>query len=155
MSLATGLSLYWVEEWQFRKIAVIDAVKLFDNFHLKKELEATAKTKLQAIQREADSIRNQLQMAQATRNEDNIKKLSYAFGYIKNTLETEYKKSNQDINEQVWKRLNPAIEEYGKRKGLHIIIGANGMGSVLFNDDRYDLTNDAISYINRKYEEGN
>lgn len=39
-----------------------------------------------------------------------------------------------------------------KKRHLHLIIGANGMGSVLYNDDYYDMTNDLINYANKEYE---
>lgn len=155
MCIITGITVYLLVQRQFKKIGVVDAVKLFDNFNMKKELEANAKTKLQAISKQVDSIGNLLQMARATRNEDETKNLSYAYNYIKATLENEYKQSNHDINEQVWKRLNPVVDEYGRKEGLHLIIGANGMGSVLYNDDYYDLTADLIRYVNKKYENGN
>jgi outer membrane protein len=94
-------------------------------------------------------------MAKATRNEDEIKKLAYAYNNMKNNLENAYRQSNQEINEQVWRRLNPILEEYGKKRGLHLLLGANGMGSVLYNDDYYDMTNDLINYVDKKYEIGN
>jgi len=155
MSLLSGFVVYQLIQRQYKKIAVADAVKLFDQFNLKKELETKEKGKLESINRQVDSIGRLLQLAQATRNADTVKRLSYAYGYMKAELESEYKKGNHDINEQVWKRLNPAVDEYGRAHKLHLIIGANGMGSVLYNDDYYDITPDLIKYVNKKYEEGN
>jgi outer membrane protein len=155
MCVATGLTVYFILTSQNKKIAVVDAVKLFDQFNMKKELENKAKTKLQAISRQGDSLSNQLQLAKASQNEEEIKKMTYACNYIKATLEEQYKQTNHDINEQVWKRLNPQLDAYGKAKGLHLIVGANGMGSVLYNDAYYDLTDDVVKFVNKKYEEGN
>jgi outer membrane protein len=133
----------------------VDTVKLFDQFNMKKELESREKVKLEMLGKQMDSIGNMLKMAQATKNEEDIKKLTYSYSYMKTSLEEEYKQGNHDINEQVWKRLNPALDEYGKKNGLHLIIGANGMGTVLYNEEAFDLTNDVIKYVNKKYEEGN
>jgi len=155
MCVMASLIMYWQIEKQNKKTGVVDAVKLFDSFNMKKELESHAKTKLIAISKQADSIGNQLKMARATNNEEEIKKMTYAYNYINASLEDEYKQSNQDINEQVWKRLNPLIMEFGKKKALHLIIGANGMGSVLYNDEYYDLTGEIITYVNNRYEKGN
>lgn len=155
MSATTGACVYWLESRRFKKIAVVDAVKLFDRFNMKKELEANEKAKLQAISKQVDSIANQLELARASRNEDEVKKMTYGYNYMKTNLENEFRQGNRDINEQVWKRLNPVVEEYGKMKGLHVIIGANGMGSVLYNDEYLDLTEDIIKYVNNKYEAGN
>jgi Skp family chaperone for outer membrane proteins len=95
-------------------------------------------------------------MAHSLNNgEDKIKELTYDYNFMKTKLDNDYTQSNRDINEQIWKRLNPLLDEYGKKKKLHLIIGANGMGSVLYNDEYYERTNDVISYINKKYYEGN
>jgi outer membrane protein len=84
-----------------------------------------------------------------------LEQLYKTFCQAKATFEQEYQESNQSINEQVWKRLNPLIDEYGKAKGFRLIIGANGMGSVLYNDEYYDQTKELTDFVNKKYEEGN
>ncbi|PQJ13003.1 hypothetical protein CJD36_004465 [Flavipsychrobacter stenotrophus] len=155
MSALTGTGVYLMLKNDNKKIGVVDAVRLFDQYNMKKELEDKAKVKLQMLGKQMDSVENLLNMAKAVKNDDGIKKMSYAYSYVRSYVENEYKQSNKEINEQVWKRLNSAIDAYGKSKGLHLIIGANGMGSVLFNDDYYDLTSEAIKYVNKKYEEGN
>lgn len=148
----TGFITYSLVMKQHKKIAVADAVRLFDQFNMKKEMEAKAKLQLDILNKRADSISSQLQLAQASRDQSAIEKLSYAYSYFRTQLEEEYAKSNHEINEQVWKRLNPAVDEFGKKNGYHVIIGANGMGSVLYNDDYYDITNQLIAFVNHKYE---
>ncbi len=154
MCLVTGISLNMIFEKKQKKIGVVDAVRLFDKFNMKTEMEAKAKVKLQLLNGQVDSIGNQLNLAKATQDEAATKKLAYAYDYIRSELDKEYTRSNREINEQVWKRLNPAVEAFGKQEKLHVIIGANGMGSVLYNDDYYDLTDKLIEYVNKKYEEG-
>src|SRR4051812_41078203 len=104
MCITTGLITYLAVERHFKKIAVVDAVKLFDKFNMKKELEERAKVKLQQISKEVDSIGNKLQLARASRDTIEAKRLAYTYSYINGSLEKEYKASNQAINEQVWKR---------------------------------------------------
>jgi outer membrane protein len=154
--IITGFTVYWVVAREQKKIAVIDAIKLFNAFTMKNELEGLAKGNLQAESKQLDSIGSALQMTKAMNsNEEEVKKLSYAYSYMNNKLDDDYAKSNEDINTQVWKRLNPLIAEFGKKTGVHLIIGANGMGSVLYTDQYYDLTSEAIQYINKRYAEGN
>jgi outer membrane protein len=66
-----------------------------------------------------------------------------------------YNAINKEINDKVWDRLNPVISKFGKEKGLDLLIGANGMGTVLYADDSKDITDDLIRYINENYEKGN
>lgn len=152
MCLFTGTVVYFLLAQQDKKIAVIDAVKLADNYNMKKELEAQARVKLDQTAKQIDSISQQVNLAKAAKNEEQFKKLTYAYNYLKDVLNEQYVASNNEINQQIWKRLNPALDEYGKRKNVHLIIGANGMGSVLYTDNFYDITDDAIKFINSKYE---
>ena len=39
------------------------------------------------------------------------------------------------------------IDDYGKEGGYRLIIGANGMGSVLYNDDYYDCTKEVVDFV--------
>lgn len=156
MCVTTGAILYKVLNTNKTKIAVVDAVKLFDNYNMKKELEELEKVRLRQESKRLDSLGNACQIAKAiSNNEYAIQKLESVQKYAQASIEKEYAQSNQDINEKVWKRLNPLMEEYGKKRGLHLIIGANGMGSVLYNDDYFDLTNDVIGYVNSRYVQGN
>lgn len=156
MCLATcGSIFYWLSR-QEKKIAVVDAVKLFDSYGMKADLEAIAKKELLAESKKLDSADKALQMARAMNvSEEELKKMAYGYNFLKNDLERHYTESNHDINEKVWKRLNPLLDEFGRKNKLHVIIGANGMGSVLYNDAFYDRTNEAIIFVNGKYAEGN
>lgn len=156
MCIASSCVVYYLLGRQQKKIAVIDAVKLVNGYNMKKELEEMDKVRLQAESKQLDSIANFLRMAKAVNtNDEEVKKIAYQYDYMKTKLDNDYTQSNRDINEQVWKRLNPALDEYGKKKGFHLIIGANGMGSVLYTDNYYDVTDEAIKYVNEKYAQGN
>jgi outer membrane protein len=155
ISAITGYIVFHLAESMNKKIAVIDAVQLFNDYHMKKELEGKEKARLEMMSKQVDSVSNQLRMAQAMKNETEVKRLAEGYNYLKARLQNEYTQGNQEINEEVWKRLNPVLQEYGKKKNFHLIIGANGMGTVLYNDDYYDATKDVIKYANKRYEEGN
>ncbi|MBS1687469.1 MAG: OmpH family outer membrane protein [Bacteroidetes bacterium] len=149
--LSSGL-VYVSLNNQNRKTAVVDAVKLFNQYNMKKELEAKEKVRLEAMSKVLDSLTNKIKLAQASKDDQTAKSLFDRFNMLKQQLRDEYTQSNQLINQEVWKRLNPLIEEFGKKKKLHLIIGANGMGSVLYNDEYYDLTPELVTYVNKQYE---
>lgn len=156
MCVITGLVVTWRINAKEKKIAVVDAVRLFDEYNMKTELEEIAKKQLQSESRQIDSVANALKMAQAANaSQEDQGKLEGTYKYMKSKLDEDYAQSNRDINEKVWKRLNPLLQEYGKKNKLHLIIGANGMGTVLYNDDFYDRTKDVIQFVNKRYAEGN
>lgn len=151
-ALVSAATYYIVGQQDQKGIAVIDAVKLFNSYNLKVELENEAKVKLSFYGKKIDSLTTLLQAADSKNIQD--EKLISRYQNVKRALDREYEQSNQAINETVWIRLNPLIDEFGQKKGLHLIIGANGMGSVLYQDNVYDITQEVIEYINNRYESG-
>lgn len=155
--LLTGAIVLLIVRYNQKKIAVVDAVKLFNAYKMKQEMEAKAGGRLRFLAHQADSIKQELTVKSKTKGvpEQELQRLYQSYNTARSGLEQEYEESNQAINEQVWKRLNPVIDEYGKEKGLRLIVGANGMGSVLYYDAYYDHTEELIEYVNQKYETGN
>ena len=156
MCTASVIVSWEITQKAYKKIAVVDAVKLFDAYAMKNDLEILAKKDLERQKKQLDSVENLLEMAKVSRADaDQINKLSETRGFLKRRFENDYEESNRDINTKVWKRLNPLLDEFGKENALHLIIGANGMGSVLYNDEFYDRTNEVIKFANKKYAQGN
>jgi hypothetical protein len=138
-----------------QKIAVIDAVKLANEFSMKKELETIANKKLDRIGRQIDSVNRLVQLAHVLNdNGTKEKEMTTVVEYFKAKLEESFAESNEEINRQIWKRLNPMLSEFGKAKDLHLIIGANGMGSVLYSDGYFDMTDEALLFVNKQYMDG-
>ncbi len=153
----TAAVLLWVNHRNNKKIAVVDAIALFNNYKMKMELEAKSAVTLKYMAQQADSLKKELMLKSKMKEvpKADLEVLYKTFSQAQATLEQEYQQSNQAINEQVWKRLNPLIDEYGKEQGFRLIIGANGMGTVLYNDDYYDRTKELTAFVNKRYEAGN
>lgn len=153
----TAVILLFIQKRDHKKIAVVDAVKLFNSYKMKIELEGKAAGGLRYLGSQADSLQKELEAKSKIKDvpKAELEGLYKTYMQARGLLEREYEQSNQSINEQVWKRLNPLIDEYGKKEGLRLIIGANGMGSVLYNDDYYDRTKELTDFVNKKYETGN
>ncbi len=157
VSLATGALVWGLSYRDSKKIAVVDAIKLFNSYKMKKELESTAAGELQALGKRADSLKAELEMRSKMSGADGaeLNRIYNQFQQARGAFEQAYEESNRSINEQVWKRLNPEIDAYGKEQHLRLIIGANGMGSVLYNDAFYDHTQLLTDFVNKRYEKGN
>lgn len=154
--ILTAVLVLQIERHNNKKIAVVDAIKVFNAFKMKKELEDQSSGRLQYLGHVADSIKTEITVRSKDKNVDTnaIKRIIDAYRQSESDFSQAYQETNQSINEQVWKRLNPLIDEYGKKKGLRLIIGANGMGAVLYNDDYYDNTQALIDFVNERYEKG-
>jgi outer membrane protein len=138
--------------FRINKIVVVDIYKLVEGFKLKKDLNNKAIEKYRMFNEKIDSINGILQN---NKNAVNDSKLANYFSQLEYTVKVEIEKSDKEINVQIWKRLNPMIDDFGVENGYEVIIGGNGSGNVLYNSKSIDITNKLIQYINNRYEKGN
>ncbi len=138
---------------KINKVIVIDVIKVVNEFKLKKELEKSAESKLMILRNKVDSVSSVLEYA-LKNNKGDAESINKELQYWQQKAYDAYEVSNNSINEQVWKRLNPLIDEFGKQHNYRIVIGANGMGTVLYNADAVDKSNELIQFINTSYDKG-
>lgn len=151
MALILILGVFTFLNWtQQSRIKYVDTITLFNEFILTKQLEAKDAPMLNKFKMKLDSLHQVYGLIkdEAQRNE---------LGLTIYQFENEYKgfstKSNSDINDLVWTRLNPMIHEYGKKNGFTILFGANGMGNVLYAEETRDETKKLIEYCNKAYKD--
>lgn len=150
-SIPVSVATVFLVQQKQKKIVVVDAIKLFNGFGMKVEMENKAAVVLKQIRRKCDSLGNMINVIeQSGHSADEL--LVNEFRNARAAFEQEYEASNNEINQQVWKRLNPLIAEFGRESHFAVVIGANGMGSVLYNDGSCDVTEEAIKYVNKMYE---
>ena len=148
--VATIIYSVWSSQ-NLKKVVVADAIELVNEFSLKKELESKVEGKLNEYNHLVDSLNG---IVENSSNPNYKKKITLEMRNIQEEARQAYEISNRNINEQVWKRLNPWIEEFGKENDYKIIIGSNGMGTVLYNNNVTECTSDLIQFVNKKYETG-
>lgn len=75
--------------------------------------------------------------------------------HYRNT-EDNFRILEQQLSEQytadIWKRINAYLVAFGKEKHYAFIFGASGNGNVMYADDAVNVTEEAIEFINNKYE---
>lgn len=133
-----------------RKIKYIDTITLFNEFKLTKELEARDAPVLNAFKSKLDSMQ---QVYSLLKNPTQRNQLGLTIYQFDNEYKAYSEKSNKEINELVWTRLNKFIHQYGALKDFSLLIGANGMGNVLYADKNRDETQALINYCNKMYKD--
>ena len=62
------------------------------------------------------------------------------------------KEQADQYTQQVWTRLNQYIKDYGREYEYDLILGAKGDGNLMYADDRLDITEEVLEYVNKKYD---
>jgi Skp family chaperone for outer membrane proteins len=147
------------------KIAYVDLPKVYSRFELKAELEKkhentknqrllildSLKIKLQKLSKNLSLIKD--------RNTEDFKRGFYDF----NLLKQEYQEKEQNFTEndevqvseyekQIWTRINNYTKAFTKENSIDILLGADGSGTVMNMNEKFDYTEEFIKYINSNYQ---
>lgn len=145
IALLLGYTIYGLFQ-QKQNIVYVDTIKVFNEYKFKKELEKSTEHTLISAKQHLDSL-----AALYNAHPDN-QQLKQELYDADGRFSESYKQINKEINEQVWSKLNELVTQFGKERNCQLIIGANGMGTVLYGEPTIDATNDLIQYVNKNYE---
>ena len=132
-----------------KQYGYVDNLTLFSEFNMVQDLQKTKLPALNVQQKRVDSLYQLLQQQTKEAAIQDLKQKMYVENSKLQNLGTEIK---QQINSQVWERLNTYLEEFGKEKKVNLIFGIQGNGNIMYADDAYNFTQEAIQFANSKYE---
>jgi len=141
--------------WEKRNtsgVKYVDTITLYNNFELTKKMQSESQPLIADLKSTLDSLRYIYSNNEKLQGKKDVEKeISRA--------EQEYlainEESNQEINKIIWNRLNPLINSFGKKHDYDIIVGANGMGNVLYGKEAFDITQEVLIYCNKEYRDEN
>jgi outer membrane protein len=159
ISLLFGVLSLTLSLWLFvsrPRIAYIDTVRLFNEYKLKTDLETNEEGRLLSIRARADSLKALYGTLFSQQVVDTVKaaEIQMEMAAASRDFDSEYGRSNSEINQTVWKRLNPVIDRFAKDENVDLMLGANGMGTILYGENGIDYTDKMIKYANDSYKKG-
>jgi len=127
-------------------VVYVDSIKLFNAYQFKKDMynriEQSYGSKMGFVDSlEQHAVAGQLNPDQLRSFEIDRDELSHAIATSKN-----------ETDRAIWERLNQVIKKFGDQDKYELIIGANGMGTVLYGQADKDITDAVINYANKEYE---
>jgi outer membrane protein len=154
------------QETKTMKTAFVDTSKLLEDYTEAKDIEAKYKTKSTEMGKEleaeianfkaaaADFQKRAPSMGQVWAQENGAKlqrreqELSYAQDAMLQQLRQE---SGVEMDTLV-KQVKKFIKDYGKEKGYDYIYGTGEAVSILYGQEKYDITKDIVKLLNDKYK---
>ncbi|MFH6994554.1 OmpH family outer membrane protein [Flavobacterium sp. FlaQc-48] len=128
----------------------VDNEKLFNSFVMTKELKGLGEKEFNAKKISLDSLYLKLQSPEITDSEKKILMQRFVQGKEELNQFNEYFASEQ--SSKIWARIKSYSSEFSKENKYQLIIGSENKGNVLYADEDIDVTNDLLTYINKKYE---
>lgn len=148
------------------KTAYVDTAKLFEEYTEAKDIQAKFKSKSDEMSREL-----QQEMSRFKQDADYFQKNAQANGQEwaqKNGAALQQRQEKLQMAEQGLARqlqqemgvesdsmisnVKKFIKTYGKEKGYTYIYGTNESGSILYAEDKFDITKEITKLLNDKYK---
>jgi outer membrane protein len=133
-----------------KKIVYVDNSKLFDGFNMTKEMKRVGEKEFNVRKMGLDSLYSKLQSQ--TISDGNKKMLMQQFIQGKEELEQFNQNFASQESSKIWARIHGYATEFSQENKYQLVIGSQNKQAILFADESIDVTNELITYINKKYE---
>lgn len=146
------LILFYVLNYNTSKnsLVYVNNAKVFESFNMTKELKRIGEKEFNIRKSNLDSLYSKLQSSEISSFDK--KNLMQRFIQEKEELNQFNDYFGSEQSSKIWARIKSYSAEFSKENKYQIIIGSEDKGNVLFADETIDVTNDLITYINKKYE---
>jgi outer membrane protein len=160
ISIATLTSVIYIYAKQ-PKMAYVRVPYLYDNFEYKKEMQAKMTNVLQGRKSVLDSLELHLKILsghlqnEKKPDEKEIQQFSderEKYLTKKQQFEEDDNNASKRYADEILKQLTQYVDDYGRENGYTYILGAEGSGAIMSADERNDITNAVLIYINEKYK---
>lgn len=145
------------------KVGYIDVNKLYESFEYKKiltedfnRIKSARKRIVDSLDFELNKLLNEMEKSsQVNKESEQIFEKKQKDLY---QIEKQYDEDNQVLinsyNEKIIKQLNAYIKEYGQNESYKLILGADNKGGLLYADEKLNVTEKVIIYVNERYRGG-
>lgn len=135
---------------QNTKVVYIDSAKLFEGFAMTKEMKRVGEKEFNSRKSKLDTLYSVLQNSSITA----ISKEQVMQDFVRR--KEEFEKFNrsypQEQTSKIWLRIKSYTSEFSKDKKYQLVIGSDNQQTVLFADEKIDVTDELLTYLNKKYE---
>jgi len=147
------------------KIAYINVEDLMKGYDATKALEEKLKAKQEEMTKELDSIGAPFQLKVQEYYQNANKMSAQKRAETEQALQQEQQilqarqqqagqvlqQENQTLSEALTKKVDSFVADYAKAKGIQLVFGTSGNGTVMYGDDNLNVTNDILDILNENY----
>jgi outer membrane protein len=130
------------------KTVYVDNEELFNSFNMTKELKRSGEKEFNSKKTITNSLYTKINSSEITLSEKKI--LMQKFIQSKEELEQFNQNFALEESIKIRSRIHSYRAEFSKENKYQLIIGSQNKQSVLFPDENIDVTNELLTYINKK-----
>ena len=145
-----------------KKIVYVDSQELLMGYDGMSEASKALEEKSVLWQFELDSLKKEYESVKSsflgeTSEEDKLA-LSQQGQYLESLLAQKkkeygelYQLEDEKLSKGVLNQVNSFVADYAKENGISMVLGSNGMGTIIYGDETMDITQDVLQSLNAYY----
>lgn len=147
------------------KIAYINVEDLMKDYDATRALEEKLKARQEEMTKELDSIGAPFQLKVQEYYQNANKMSAQKRAETEQALQQEQQilqarqqqagqalqQENQTLSEALTKMVDSFVADYAKAKGIQLVFGTSGNGTVMYGDDKLNVTSDILEILNENY----
>ena len=145
------------------KIAYINVEDLMKDYEATKALEEKLKARQEEMTKELDSIGAPFQLKVQDYYQNANKMSAQKRAETEQALQQEQQilqarqqqagqvlqMENQTLSEDLTKKVDSFVADYAKSKGIQLVLGTSGNGTVMYGDDKLNVTQDILDIFTK------
>lgn len=142
------------------KIAYIRLGLVLQEYEGMKEADQQYAQELSVVQANIDTLRNRYEKAASMNDSENSAEELYIINILRNEYETynntayqQMQDRKNELTQNIVKKVNSFIEDYGKKHEYKMIFGATTAGSIMYGHESDDLSDIIIEMLNQEFEQ--
>ncbi|MFM2000559.1 MAG: hypothetical protein RL204_2506 [Bacteroidota bacterium] len=142
-----------------KKVAYIDMKQVFDSFQMKIELEKDFQSKSSSLQKEIEegamvfaSMQKRYELSSNPQLADSLSYLGQVLGEKQKQMEEEFGSLKTQYDSQIQAQLYQYLQEYGSDSGLDVVLTTLDGSTLIYAKETLNVTEEAIAFVNEKYE---
>jgi outer membrane protein len=156
-----GLLVFAFIKCKNEKTAYVNISKVYQEFELKKELEAKMLKVKNVRTAQIDSLELNLKVLSrqinAEKGKDKTRIALFnvqreAYQAKKQQFEEDNQAMIKEYDQQIYKQMTQYVLDFGKDRGYKYIFGADGSGNLMYADESNDITIEVSAFINKRYK---
>lgn len=145
-----------------QSIAYVDLSQVYNEFDMKKELEANLlktqnarKLVLDSMELHMNTLANRIRSSNSKTEQEEgytmFERIRTSYSEKKENFDSDNANTLDAYNKQIWKQLNQYVKDFGKENKYEFILGGDGSGSVMYAADCKEITTEIKEYVNNRY----
>ncbi|MEQ9229304.1 MAG: OmpH family outer membrane protein [Cyclobacteriaceae bacterium] len=141
-------------------IAYVNTNELYENFELQKKRSSEFEKWRKLKQVKVDSLESVVngflygnsEQGSMNISENQVVMLAAQYKQEQTSLSQESQEILVRYNEEIWSQLNQFTQDYAKDNGYDLVLGANGMGSIMHAQSYLNITDQVTKFCNDRYK---